>query len=313
MPKPAAAFSPLTTQKSMASAARIRGSSAMTASRPVRPSTSPKNSNRMEYPDRRRLREARARLNDALLGQHQIKCLIPAIHGQFVDPLCRIGHTDREHALARPQAREGPVVKSCAPAQPVVAAIEGEERDEQHIGLDRGGAVGRMGQAEATIGENGAGPPAPEFERPIGADDHGQGHVAAGIGEGQEQRPEIDLVADRPIAGDRAETPFAEHSHAVTDQRRRRLGAATGMSLGPRRLGSTPERRFASGALVVNHDGSWLRSRIGRWFRRTLVACKYRWEPYTGTTAPAATAPMRDTLAPGYELPDAPCSPACHS
>src|SRR6185436_3998919 len=50
MPKPPAAFSPLTMTKSRASSARTRGRCSATAARPDRPTTSPKNPSRMHTP-----------------------------------------------------------------------------------------------------------------------------------------------------------------------------------------------------------------------------------------------------------------------
>src|SRR5271166_3080600 len=87
-PKPWLAFSALTTTSSALSAAFSPGRRAATASRPVRPTTSPRNRTRIPGPDR----------HDPVLGRDCVERPVMGTRGDFVHLLRGISDAHREDA-----------------------------------------------------------------------------------------------------------------------------------------------------------------------------------------------------------------------
>src|SRR5205814_9016513 len=120
MPKPCAAFSPLMTTRSGAWRCCSCGRTRATASRPVRPTTSPRN--------RRRMLRSALRFDNAALGQDPIERLVIRRHWNLVHFLFGIGHTDRGDGLELAQFGKRAVIEAAAIAEPVAAPVEGQHR-----------------------------------------------------------------------------------------------------------------------------------------------------------------------------------------
>src|SRR5690348_17991692 len=119
MPKPCAAFSPLTTTRSSPKARRRRGSSAATASRPARPTTSPQSNSLMPRPSSLALAEPL----HAAFSDHRVKRHV----GRFVRQLAFLldgeCQADREQVLIlRAQTRQRAIVIARAGAEAMAFA-----------------------------------------------------------------------------------------------------------------------------------------------------------------------------------------------
>src|ERR1700730_12369961 len=130
MPKPPAAFSPLTiTQSSFQSLTRA-GKRSVTMFRPLRPTTSPTN--------RMRMRSSLAAVDDLALGQDEVEPGIARRRGHARDLLRGEGEPDRGHGFCRAQTVKRHIVITGPIADAVPGAIERGERHDQHVGEDFG-------------------------------------------------------------------------------------------------------------------------------------------------------------------------------
>src|SRR5262245_38260304 len=111
MPKPPAAFSPLTTTRSSFHSAIRPGSRSYTILRPLRPTTSPMN--------RIRMRSGPAAVDHVPLGQHKVEPGVARRGRHFGDLLRRIGDADRDDGFHAAQPRDGHVVIAGAVADAV--------------------------------------------------------------------------------------------------------------------------------------------------------------------------------------------------
>src|SRR5215467_4477618 len=104
MPKPAAAFSPLTTTKSSPSSRRNRGTCSTTTSRPDRPTISPQKRRRMRLADP----------DGFALGHDPVERLIGVVarHGRHFQ--CGEGDSDGERFANGAQLGNGAVVEAAA-------------------------------------------------------------------------------------------------------------------------------------------------------------------------------------------------------
>src|SRR3954454_17194733 len=134
MPKPPAAFSPLMITQSSFQRSRRAGSRSATATRPGRPTISPRK--------RRRIRKTLARgSNDFGIGDDDVDAAVVRLHGYGRDLLDREGNPDREHRVARFKGGDRGVEMTLAVADPPALPVERRERD-QH---GPGGDLGRFG------------------------------------------------------------------------------------------------------------------------------------------------------------------------
>src|ERR1700678_3027826 len=104
MPKPPAAFSPLTMTQSRSKAVRNFGNSCETTMRPARPTTSPMN--------RRRMHSSRFAVDPFALREHEIKPLVVSLGGKVGYFLHRIGDADRGHLTRSTQLGERSIVEA---------------------------------------------------------------------------------------------------------------------------------------------------------------------------------------------------------
>src|SRR5947207_534871 len=125
MPKPPAAFSPLTTTKSSFQRSTSPGRRWVTAVRPLRPTTSPMNSSRIS--------RGPAKVNHLALGEHEIERSVPFGRRHGGDLLGGKRQADRHHRFLGAQPVDGEIIVAGAVADAVTASIEGGERHEQDI------------------------------------------------------------------------------------------------------------------------------------------------------------------------------------
>src|SRR5687767_8478953 len=124
MPKPPAAFSPLTMTTSSFQSAISPGSRSCSTTRPLRPTTSPTKRTRMLLP---------AAIDQFALGEHHVEPRIARRERHHGNVLRMIGKPDRDHGLEHAKPIDGEVVIAGAIADTVALAVEGRERDEQDI------------------------------------------------------------------------------------------------------------------------------------------------------------------------------------
>src|SRR5215831_19567036 len=123
MPKPPAAFSPLTTTRSSFQSAINFGNRAVTAARPERPTTSPMK--------RIRMQSLPAEIDRLVLGEHEIEPCIACRGGHLGNFLNGERNPDRGHGLLRAQRRNRHVVITCAIADTMTGSVESRKRHDK--------------------------------------------------------------------------------------------------------------------------------------------------------------------------------------
>src|SRR5689334_14237737 len=126
MPKPAAAFSPLTTTKSRPSCSRNFGTFLITASRPDRPTMSPQNRTFI-FLDKGA---------SALVGQQPIESLVVRIVRHFGDDLLIECYSHGDDPLPGPERLQRAVIEAAAITQPPSLLVDRQQWHDQHLGLD---------------------------------------------------------------------------------------------------------------------------------------------------------------------------------
>src|SRR5579872_750722 len=129
MPKPPAAFSPLTTTKSSRHFSRSCGNCVLTTVLPLRPTTSPMN--------KRRIRSGVRASDQFALRQYKIEPLIVRLVRQAIAFGDAIGHPHGERATLGSQRGQRAIVVAGAIADAMTAPIETGERYEKQIGVER--------------------------------------------------------------------------------------------------------------------------------------------------------------------------------
>src|SRR5215831_15828079 len=114
MPKPPAAFSPLTTTKSSARSRRSRGNISITTARPARPTRSPQNRILMG-----RASGPLGRPAHGVLCRQPVELLVVILTRHRLDLLPRIGEADRRHRAQGAQLGQRAIVEAAAIAQPI--------------------------------------------------------------------------------------------------------------------------------------------------------------------------------------------------
>ena len=110
------------------------------------------------------------------------------------------GAADDQHRTAAAQASDRLVVPAAAATEAIAGAVEGDERDEEHVGHDHGRRFGRVPRAEGSGDQLTVRHPAAEREDlPFG---NRQRRREPGSGEAGEQRQRVDLGLQRRIGGD---------------------------------------------------------------------------------------------------------------
>src|SRR3954468_19919368 len=124
MPKPPAAFSPLTTTRSRPRSRRKAGRRSITTSRPERPTRSPQNRIRISF-------TLLNTLPGPGLGHDPIQPLVEWPARQIVGFLSREGYADRQHRMSRmrlvPALFQGPVIEAAAIAEAKSVPIERQQ------------------------------------------------------------------------------------------------------------------------------------------------------------------------------------------
>src|SRR4051812_23158520 len=136
------------------------GRRSVIASRPARPTTSPKNNILMRtiFSCDDRLEAA-----SALLGDDEVERHVVGVARDLVELLSGEGDADEAGALA--QLVEGAVVIAAAIAEARAALVETEQRHDDDVGLDLRGELGGGEGAEAGFVERRALFPQAQFER----------------------------------------------------------------------------------------------------------------------------------------------------
>src|SRR5487761_588805 len=144
MPKPCAAFSPLTTTRSSPKTRRRRGNSATTASRPARPTTSPQSNSLMP----KLSTFAFAEPVHAAFGDDRIEWHVGLLVRQPALLLHGECQPYREQLFVlRAQAGQRAIVITGTGAKAMTFAVECRQRHEHGLGYDLGRRRKRRGQA----------------------------------------------------------------------------------------------------------------------------------------------------------------------
>src|SRR5690349_666340 len=130
MPKPPAAFSPLTTTKSALRPARKAGACFNKASRPLRPTTSPRNRSLISPSIFSRY------LQGEPLGHDPVQRLVVLVPRHGCHFLRGIPDSNRRHRLLPPQPIQRPIIEPGAVPQAEPGAVEGQQGHQQHVRLD---------------------------------------------------------------------------------------------------------------------------------------------------------------------------------
>src|SRR3954447_18433432 len=133
IPKPPAAFSPLTTTASSRQRSRKAGRRSATTVRPGRPTTSPRK--------RRRMSGFCPRTDHLRLRHHNVEPPIVILRRHTLDLLRGEREADRQDRVHVGERRDGTVEMALAVTDAAALPVEGGERDEKGFGE----ALGRVG------------------------------------------------------------------------------------------------------------------------------------------------------------------------
>src|SRR3984885_10733120 len=135
MPKPWAAFSPLTVTKPSANSRRRRGNSRTTASRPVLPTTSPSNRNRIGHSSGFFL--VLAEPYHAAFGDDAVEQNVAGLERHAVFLLDGEAQADDLQRLAlSAHAGDGWAIEIGSAAEPMPLPVIGNHGQKQHVGND---------------------------------------------------------------------------------------------------------------------------------------------------------------------------------
>src|SRR6476660_2085788 len=194
MPKPPAAFSPLTTTRSSFQSAISPGSRSVTIVRPDRPTTSPMK--------RLRMPSVYAQIDNLALRSHEIEARVALRCMHARNLLCGKCNSDGSNGLPGAQCINCHVVIARAVTDAVARTIKGSQRHDENVGRNLRCLRQRLADAPLAGRQRFAESPCAHDQSLAASGNRWQRETRPGIGELAHQRDRIDFALHRREGGD---------------------------------------------------------------------------------------------------------------